>query len=104
MSMPHTSCLRQAGALLLFTLCATPPGWSQLSTASINGAVRDSSGSTIPETKVVLRNAGTGVERTTVTNVAGAYVFLNVAPGVYSLEITKAGFNSERLSALTLEV
>src|SRR5438128_2460387 len=82
--------------LIFFAAMAPRPGWTQLSTASINGIVRDSSGSTIPETKMVLRNVGTAVERTTVTNVAGAYVFLNVAPGVNTLEITRAGFNSER--------
>src|SRR5215510_6868452 len=102
--MQRTSFLRQAGILLLLSFFAPPPGWSQLSTASIKGTVRDSSDSTIPETKVVLRNVGTAVERTTVTNVAGAYVFPNVSPGVYTLEITKAGFNSEKISAFTLEV
>src|SRR5438876_2401789 len=112
--MERASHLRQPGiivtriVLILLVICfaaMTPrPGWAQLSTGSINGTVRDSSGSTIPETKVVLRNVDTAVERTTVTNVAGAYVFLNVAPGVYTLEVTRAGFNSERISAFTLEV
>src|SRR6266849_9690463 len=90
--------------VICFAAMAPRPVWAQLSTGSINGTVRDSSGSTIPETKVVLRNVDTAVERTTATNVAGAYVFLNVAPGVYTLEVTRAGFNSERISAFRLEV
>src|SRR5438876_3112345 len=112
--MERASHLRQPGiivtriVLILLIIClaamAPQPGWAQLSTGSINGTVRDSSGSTIPETKVVLRNIDTAVERTTVTNVAGAYVFLNVVHGVYTLEVTRAGFNSERISAFRLEV
>jgi hypothetical protein len=77
---------------------------AQVSTASINGTMRDSSGSTVPSAVVTLHNVDTAMERTTVTNNAGAYVFLNVVPGNYTLEMSKAGFNGEKIASFTLEV
>jgi len=53
---------------------------------------------------VVLRNTQTGIERNTVTNAAGTFVFLNVPPGTYTLEMSKAGFNVEKIAPFTLEV
>src|SRR5262245_36464651 len=70
---------------------------AQLSTASINGTVRDSSGSVVPNTTVVLKNADTSVERTTVSNASGNYVFLNIIPGTYTLEARSTGFNTARV-------
>src|SRR5438034_6371487 len=90
--------------LSVFAAIAPRSTWAQVSTASINGTVRDSSGSAIPEAKVTLHNIDTAVERTTTTNLAGAYVFLNVAPGTYTLEVSRVGFNGEKISSFTLEV
>jgi hypothetical protein len=55
--------------ILAALLCAAAS--AQLSTSSITGTVRDTSGSVVPEAAVSLRNAGTGVERQSVTNEAG---------------------------------
>src|SRR5262249_41613974 len=57
-----------------------------------------------PDARVVLRNTQTGIERNTVTNAAGTFVFLNVPPGTYTLEMSKAGFNVEKIAPFTLEV
>src|SRR6266536_2392458 len=65
------ACLLMGGILLL-----SATGFAQLSTASLSGAVRDSSGAVVPGAKIVLRNVATGVENTTTSNGAGAYLFL----------------------------
>jgi hypothetical protein len=78
--------------------------WAQVSTARVNGAVRDATGSIVPDAKIVFRNTGTDVERGTVSNSAGAYVFLNVPPGTYTLEMSKEGFSSEKVAPFSLEV
>ncbi len=77
---------------------------AQLSTASVNGVVRDSSGAVVPDVSMVLHNVDTGVDRKTVTNGSGAYVLLNIPPGPYSLEASKTGFKSAGQSGITLAV
>ncbi|HZT32656.1 MAG TPA: TonB-dependent receptor [Bryobacteraceae bacterium] len=89
-------------SVLAALFCAAVYG--QLSTSSLNGTVRDTSGSLVPGASVVLRNVDTGVERQTVTNDAGNYVFLNIIPGKYTLEAVKQGFSKSSLAPFTLEV
>src|SRR5262245_56996048 len=77
---------------------------AQSSTASINGIVRDPSGSVIPAAEVLLTNTQTNVERKATTNDVGGYVFLNILPGQYRLQATKAGFKTSKQSEFTLTV
>ena len=67
---------------------------AQVATASINGTVTDSSGAIVPGAKVALRNVATNVELPTVTNDAGNYVLVNIPPGRYTLQVSKAGFTT----------
>jgi outer membrane receptor protein involved in Fe transport len=85
-------------------LLLAPPLSAQLSTAAINGTVRDASGSLVPQVEVILRNVNTGVERTTLSNDAGNYVLQNVQPGRYTLEASKPGFSTARLEPFDLAV
>src|SRR6476620_5030327 len=75
-------CLVMSFALAPFA----PTAFGQISTASINGTVRDATGSVIPEATLILTNVDTAVKKHTVSNAVVAYVFLNVAPGQYTLE------------------
>jgi hypothetical protein len=77
---------------------------AQLSTASLNGVVRDSSGAVVGKAKVTLVNLATTLESSTVSNDAGNYVFLNVAPGRYKLSVTAGGFSSKQVSEFVLGV
>ncbi len=77
---------------------------AQLSSATVTGIVRDSSGSVIPGVKIVLRDVGTTTERTAASNNAGNYVFLSIPPGAYTLEATSAGLQTTKIANLTLEV
>ncbi|MGH9632732.1 MAG: TonB-dependent receptor domain-containing protein, partial [Bryobacteraceae bacterium] len=92
--------------LLLVCLLVLPPHplFGQLSTATVTGVVRDTTGSVIPQSALILRNVDTGVERRTETNDAGNYVFLNVPPGRYTLETSKPGFRTQSVQAFTLVV
>ena len=78
--------------------------FAQLSTASLNGVVRDSSGAVVPRANVVLINVATSVERTTVTNDAGNYVFQNITPGRYKLNVNAPSFSSKQVSEFVLGV
>jgi hypothetical protein len=87
---------------LIFTMCKV--SFAQLSTASVSGEVRDSSGANIPHATIILRNVETSVTNTTRSNSAGAYVFLSIMPGRYTLEATAAGFSGSQLPPFTLTV
>ena len=93
-------------ALLLAAPCLLFPSvaLAQSSTASVKGTVRDASGSVIPAADVVLTNPQTNVERKAVTNDVGAYVFLNIIPGEYRLQASKAGFKTSKQSEFSLAV
>ncbi len=77
---------------------------AQLSTASINGAVRDPSGAVVPNATVVLRSVDTSVDRTSTSNGSGEYAFLNITPGSYTLEASAPGFGLKRVAAFILTV
>jgi hypothetical protein len=90
-------------AAIVFGCCAVPT-YAQLSSASVTGIVRDSSGSVVPGVKLTLRNTGTTVVHVTQSNSAGNYVFLSITPGPYSLEATGQGFQTTTIPQFTLAV
>jgi hypothetical protein len=92
--------MRIAAVLCVSLLAAALPypTWSQVSTAALNGTARDATGSIVSDAKVVLHNTATGVDRITQSNSAGVYVFLNVPPGAYTLEMSKDGFSTEKIA------
>src|SRR5262245_7411410 len=77
---------------------------AQTSTASSNGTTRDVSGGIIPDVDVTLINTQTNVERHAQTNASGLYAFLNIIPGEYRLQASKAGFKTTTQSPFALEV
>ena len=90
-------------AAAIFGICVLP-AHAQLSSASVTGIVRDSSGSVVPGVKLTLRNTGTTVEHVTQSNSAGNYVFLNITPGPYTLEAIGQGFQTTSIPQFTLAV
>src|SRR5688572_19409566 len=77
---------------------------AQISSATVNGTVRDTTGAVIPDAAVVLRNVQTGINAPTSTNDQGIYVLQNILPGTYTLEASKPGFSTSRLEPFTLVV
>ena len=77
---------------------------AQVSTASINGTVRDSSGAVIPEAELTLENVETGISRRAVSNSVGNYALLNLTPGIYTLQVGKEGFRTGAIAPFTLDV
>jgi len=80
----------------LWSVSFPAKSWGQASTASINGTIRDPSGSGIPRADVVLTNTQTNLERRTVTNDLGIYVFLNISPSEHRLQASTTGFKTAR--------
>ena len=82
-------------AVILSLLCmGSTTAFGQTAYGSINGTVADASGAVIPGATVTLTNVGTSVENEVQTNASGYYVFVNVAPGAYTLSVSSEGFST----------
>src|ERR1041385_2603433 len=81
----------RGGLLALLLVLASSLVIAQSDLGSINGFVKDPSGSTIPSAKVTVRNQ-TGLERQTTTNESGYYTITNIPSGMYSVSVEAAGF------------
>ncbi|HEX2917850.1 MAG TPA: carboxypeptidase-like regulatory domain-containing protein, partial [Edaphobacter sp.] len=91
--------------LTLLTMILAPASvFAQLSSAAVNGAVKDNTGASVPRAIVVLQNTATSVERTTLTNDGGNYSFPSVAPGRYRVRISAPSFQTEQISAFDVGV
>jgi hypothetical protein len=93
-----------AAVLALLILLSSGSALAQLSSASVNGVVRDPSGAVVPNAQVTLKNIDTSVDHTVPTNDSGAYAFTSITPGRYTIEVKASGFNPEQLSEFTLAV
>jgi hypothetical protein len=76
--------------------------YAQSTQGSLVGTVRDSTGAVIAGAKVTALDAGTGFLRTTQTNAAGDYSFLNLQPATYTVTVERSGFDSEKVDKLDL--
>jgi hypothetical protein len=92
-------------AVWVFAVLAflTPLAISQ-STSQLNGSVSDPSGASVPDAKITLTDAATGLQRSTTSNRTGLYQFLDVPPGDYRLEATASGFAHYSVSDVKLVV
>src|SRR5262245_8388663 len=77
---------------------------AQTDTATIRGAVTDSTDAVVPSATVRLIDIDRGVDVTTTTGNGGRYAFASVRPGRYEIEVQKSGFKVVRLTGITINV
>jgi hypothetical protein len=87
-------------ALLLLSAAAA---WPQ-ATTSLRGTVFDKVGAVVPGASVTLVNVETRSTRSTLSDEAGVYQFLQTAPGKYEVKAEKPGFQVLVKSGLVLQV
>jgi Carboxypeptidase regulatory-like domain/TonB dependent receptor len=90
------------GLLVVFAFLAA--GVNAQSTSLLNGNVSDPSGASVAGATLTLTDKATGLQRTTTSNAAGLYQFLDMPPGDYRLEATATGFATLVVSNITLVV
>ncbi len=90
--------------LLLVCLLGSFVAYGQVSTASINGTVKDPQGAIIAGADLLLTNTQTAVRLRTKSTEAGIYRFQNVPAGLYTLAASAQGFTTKRLERFTLTV
>ena len=82
---------------LVVTLClafATKGRAQMQTTTGISGTVKDPSGAVVVGAKVIVRDQNTGSVRTAATNSSGYYAFQSVLPGLYTITVSMAGFET----------
>ena len=77
------------------------PAFAQF-TASIQGAVQDTSGASVAKAQINLVNNATGVIKTTATDSAGNYRFVSLAPGNYKISVMASGFSNAEATVTLL--
>ena len=79
------------------------PVSGQTSNGTILGTITDSSHAVIPNVQVALTDTGTNTRRTAETNTAGYFVFSNLAPGTYRVDVEQPGFQKMVRSDIGLD-
>ena len=90
-----------AGAILIFS--ATVDLCAQSFFGTVVGTVADVTGASVPDAVVTLMNTGTGESKSTLTDAAGNYQFLNLVPGLYRVDAKKSGFAQVLKDGLRVE-
>lgn len=86
-----TRILRLVAVAIVLVVTVTS-GWAQTQTATVRGEVTDSTGAVIPGAALTLTNLDQNRPWEVESNAAGAYVFQQIPPGNYSLEVQADGF------------
>ena len=78
--------------------------YAQTTSTEVLGLVTDSSGAAVPGAAVTLTRLTTGEKRSATTNAAGEYSFPLIEIGDYRVHVEMAGFKSETVSRLHVEL
>lgn len=92
---------RIVASLALFTLSSA---FGQTQFASVRGVVQDGSGAVLTNATLTLTNIEQNRPWVTASNESGAYVFQQIPPGNYKLEVQAQGFKRFTREGLTLQV
>ena len=93
-------------ALVLLALVALSANGlrAQTATGQVHGSVIDPVGAAVPGASVVLVNSGTGIESSLQSDERGFFVFRNLQPGTYTIQVAAAGFKTAQMAEFLIEV
>jgi hypothetical protein len=90
-------------AVLIALLCVSSSRLEAQSTfGSIRGTVQDSSGASIPDTRITLHSIDENTDRTVMSDATGTYAFENVLANRYSIRAQHDGFAETVVGGVTL--
>ena len=96
--------MRKRILLTIALVALASPCFAQRITATIRGTVTDTSNAVVPGASVTVTNENTGFSRSTVTNDVGAYSFVELPHGTYTIEVSLSGFKSAVRKGIVLDV
>ncbi len=79
-------------AVLLLVLVSASVLFAQTATGEVSGTVTDPNGAAVPGAVVRLTNQATKIESVAKTNESGFFIFVNVRPASYMLNVEVSGF------------
>src|SRR5258708_6140043 len=85
-------------------LALTAADQTQITTGTIQGTVTDANGAVMPGANVEIKNLDTNLSRTLTTDDGGRFVAVALAPGRYSVTVSKTGFATAVAEKLELTV
>ncbi|MFH1572516.1 MAG: carboxypeptidase-like regulatory domain-containing protein, partial [Acidobacteriota bacterium] len=90
--------------VLCIALCAPLTAQGQVTTARLEGIVKDQTGGVIPGAMVVVTNTGTNIPYEALTNMVGFFVLPQLLPGTYTVSCEITGFKRSVIQGLRLQV
>ena len=90
-------------ATLAFGIACCGSSLAQQTLGGITGTVTDTSGGTIGGTSVTAVQDSTQLTRTATTNDNGAYSFVNLPIGIYTLTFTRDGFDTQKNPGINVQ-
>ncbi len=87
---------------LFFTVVFTTTVAFAQFTSSVQGSVQDPSGAAVPKATVQLVNKATNATQATVTDSAGNFNFVSLAPGSYKVTVEATGFSKAEVDITLL--
>ncbi|HTM25722.1 MAG TPA: TonB-dependent receptor, partial [Vicinamibacterales bacterium] len=94
---------RIAIIVALLALAAPSAALAQVDRATLTGTVKDSGGAVLPGATVSVTNLATNVASQQPTTETGSYLFVNLIPGKYQVDVELSGFKKSS-QVVTLEV
>ena len=98
------SLVSKAACLVLFAVLTLSIAQAQISTGTIVGVVKDSTGGVVPNAAVTLTQVATGATRQTHTSDQGTFNAQFMALGTYAITVSATGFQTQTLTGVTLQV
>jgi hypothetical protein len=94
----------RARIVLAFVLLTAISLSAQTFRGTILGTVTDPSGAVVAGATVTVKNAGTGLERTTQTSADGSYALPELQIGTYTVTVTLTGFQTFQANGVVVDV
>src|SRR4051794_31476996 len=94
-------CLRSILFTMLLALSSVL-AYAQVTSGTISGTVKDSSGAVVANAKVTVSSAAIGLVRTLDSSTDGGFVFPNLQPATYKIVVEAAGFKKSETTGVVL--
>src|ERR1700688_1185400 len=89
-------------AVIALFLLGTPVLHAQVTSGTISGAVKDTSGGVIANAKVIASSEEIGLTREITSSADGSFVFADLQPGTYAISVEAQGFKKSETTGVVL--
>ncbi|HEY1757984.1 MAG TPA: carboxypeptidase regulatory-like domain-containing protein [Bryobacteraceae bacterium] len=95
---------RQAILLPFILMFVAVCSHAQYTTSAVNGVVTDATGAIVVGADISVVNSATGISYRAVTDNMGSFHVTQLPPGTYTMEVSKAGFQTQKIQPFKLFV